>query len=452
MKAANDKSAAMKARVLFLLLAAFAALLPSPALAQRDAAFVQPSMASGGHKEGDEVIEPSPKLLDVGETSIGVTKRVTLFFTNYSGRDAVISSLSINADSNVRTEAVQNDCAAIKSLKPNDKCTVIIEITPNSPGKWTAEVVAVHDGIGRISRATLSGATSGDASNNGQLPGLSLVGPAKDQQIDFGDVPGDSHAVRTVLLANDSPSPLKIERIMLMSADKGLTLLDKDGCVEGMEVQAGSSCPVTVEWQPQTGNSGGGEVSTDLIIRHTGPIGFAVIPVRGKSGGGTAAAGNGAGRSASAQTAMAIPPLGADDLFAKAANEAPETGAARRLARKAGAAPAGPTRLSLRGTTGDQALIGTEDGTVVLVGVGQAFQNGDATYRILFVDPTSVTLETAGRKVTLALQKPTMTITGERSKDGKNGSSQGGQAGQAAQIGQVASQGPQQGASQGSRR
>ena len=395
-------------------------LAPLPALAQRDAAFVQPSAASGGHKEGDELISPSPKTLDVGETSIGVTKRITLFFTNFSGRDAAITSLSINADSNVRTEAVQNDCAALQTLKPNDKCTVIIEITPNSPGKWTAEVVAVHDQAGRVSRATLSGSTSGDANNNGQLPGLSLVGAAKDQQIDFGEVPGGSHAVRTVLLANDSPNPLKIERIMLMAADKSLTLLDKDGCTEATEVPAGSSCPVTVMWQPDNG----GEVSTDLIIRHTGPIGFAVIPVRGKSNGGGGSGSTAKATSPATSSAMAIPPLSADDLFVRAANESGD--ATTKKPRKAAAAvvTSGSTGLSLRGTTGDQALIGLDDGTVTLVGAGQTFQNGGVTYRILFVDPKSVALETAGRRLTLTLQKPTMTITGEETRS----SSKGGQA------------------------
>ena len=342
----------MTARI--LLMALLATTLAMPAAAQqRDAAFVQPT-AGGGKHDSDEVISPSPKQADLGPTIIGITKRVTLYFTNYSGRDATISSISINADSNIRTEAVQNDCTALEKLKANDKCSVIIEITPNSPGKWTAEVVVVHDAAGRISRATITGDTAGDSSANGQQPGLSLVGAAKDQQIDFGDVAIGSHAARSVLLANDSASTLKIEKIELVAPDKGLALTDQ-GCKEGDEVPAGASCPVTVLWQP-TGSS---DISTDLIIRHTGPVGFAVIPVRGKSGGGapTTTASNDTKPQVVAASLpvsnTAIPAIPAADLFARAAGEK----VTMPKCAKDSVVGTGSGTMMLRGMAGEQAIL-----------------------------------------------------------------------------------------------
>src|SRR6202012_1782228 len=104
--------------------------------------------------------------------------------------------------------------------------------------------------------------------------------------VDFGDVGvGDGKVVRSTLMVNNSPEPITLYAIDVIEADNGLQKLDQ-GCAVDMELASGASCPVTLLWTPKTN----GPVSTDLIIRHSGKMGFAVIPVRGVAKGGLSSA------------------------------------------------------------------------------------------------------------------------------------------------------------------
>lgn len=389
-------------KLLVTALLALLILMPE-AYAQREASFVQPGTGPGGKRDNDDAIAASPREMDVGDTIVGITKRVRLYFTNYSGREATISDVSLSADSNVRTEIAADDCTKITKLKPNDKCSVSLEITPNSPGKWTGEVVMIHDAPGRVSRATLSGATAGEVGAGGQQPGLSLVGANKDQMIDFGTVPPGGNAVRSVLLANDSPNPLLIEKLELVAADRSLSLMGEGGCVEGAEVAPGGSCPVTVIWQP-----GGRDISTDLIIRHTGPMGFAVIPVRGKTGG----EGGADMRTERTPTATAVD---APDM--EAMQEAPPSlpvGKSKIPAISAGALygrghmPSNSmgSSLVLRGTSGKRAILADADGNVIVAGEDEVIQSDGTAVRILNVEPHQVMIDSGGVKMKLDLVMP----------------------------------------------
>lgn len=379
-------------------------LLALPAYAEREASFVQPGAGAGRGMDTNEVISATPRTLNLGDTLVGITKRVQLYFTNYGTTEATISNISINADSNVRTDIASNDCVKVGKLKPNDQCSVGIEITPISGGSWSGEVTVVHDAAGRVSRAMLSGKTGGDV-GNGTQPGLSLVGANKEQTIDFGEVAGGP-VVRSVLLANDSASTLKIQKLELVAAGRDLTLLPEGGCAEGGEVAPGSSCPVTVVWQP----SGAGDVSTDLIIRHTGPMGFAVIPVRGKAtsgrSGGTAVA-----RAPAPPVPVDAGDLGNDEALAAAAGlpvkkgKVPPITAAALFGREGDRAVAGD--LVLRGTSGTQAILVSSDGSTIVVGEGESFTtSGGEHMRLLNVEPTKVTVTGDMGRTELKLQAP----------------------------------------------
>lgn len=367
------------------------ALLTVPVHAQpgaRDASFVEPGKGAGARNEGQEPIYATPSDLDVGETIIGVTKRVTLFLNNSTPKDATIAQMSISADGNVLAELIDNDCQSLGRIPPGERCTVGVQITPNSPGPWTAEMVVVHDGPGRISRAAVLGSTAGEVGNSGQQPGLSLLGSGDKQTIDFGQVEvAVGRAVRSVLLVNDSPNPLTVEAIELVSPDRGLNLV-KEGCREGLEIPAGSSCPVTVKWEPL----GRGDVSTDLIIRHTGPVGFAIIPVRGVVTGTSGMGGGGisgttsssSGSPEAAAASLPVAPVSAASLFAKAAGGA-------------------DAKLTLRGVVGQRALLADATGNVVVATIGQVIVAEGVEHKLLAIHKDRVVITADGRKAELNL-------------------------------------------------
>lgn len=380
-----------------LLVAMFAPVMTSvEASAQpaggREAAFIEPGRGTIGKDAPTEIVYATPANLDVGETIVGVAKRVTLFFNNSGAQDATIAQMTVSADGNVLAELIDNDCQTLGRVPAGERCSVGVQITPNSPGPWTAEIVVVHDGPGRVTRAAVLGSTAGEVGNSGQQPGLSLLGSEKAQVIDFGSVEVGNSAVRSVLLVNDSPNSLTIESMELITPGRGLALV-KEGCAVGLEISAGNSCPVTVRWEPL----GRGDVSTDLIIRHTGPVGFAVLPVRGLvtgALGGAASGGVSSARSADSPEAAAaslptapggkVPPISAAALFAKAAG-------------------GGDAKLTLRGVVGQRALLADAGGSVMVGSVGQTIVAEGVEHRIISVEKDRVVITADGGKVELTM-------------------------------------------------
>ncbi len=259
--------------ILFFLLVLVTA---GPAWASRDAAF-QPPIA-GGSGTIEEAIKVEPKNeIDLGDTPISLGRRATFFFVNQSSQTVNIEGVTANGDSNVKAEIMADDCTRGKSIQAGSRCSVTIEVTPAGYGSWAAELLFTHDGAGRIARAKALGKTGGMKTEK-QDAGLAIS--TKDiKPVDFGEVEiGTDKAVRSALMVNDSNENITILSIEVIAPDNGLETIDQ-GCAPDMELKVGESCPVTLMWKPQTR----GNVSTDLIIRHSGRLGFAVIPIRGKA-------------------------------------------------------------------------------------------------------------------------------------------------------------------------
>jgi hypothetical protein len=194
-----------------------------------------------------------------------------------------------------------------------------------------------------------------------------------------------------VLLVNDSPNPLVVTNIDLVAADKTLTLVAEGACGKGMEIPAAGSCPVTVMWQPL----GRGDVSTDLIISHTGPVGFAIIPVRGRAVGGGAGPGGGTvagGGGGDAEAAAAGLPVG----------KAPSISAAALFAQAAGSGAAS-SRLVLRGTVGDRAILSDANGNVTVAKIGDVITVEGVTHKVVAVNGSQAILDVEGSQVELSM-------------------------------------------------
>ena len=263
----------------------FALLLLSPQGQARDAAFVEPGTFAG-KGGGTDALIADPKSFEAGESTVGIMRRISLFFVNTGSVPLTLADLAATGDGNVKVETENSDCAAQSKVAGFSRCSVSLAITPTSAGAWSVEILVKHDGIGRVARALVTGRAVNDAKSATRAEGLNLS--SRDMKpIDFGEVDlAGAPAVRTALMVNDSPETITISAIDLIAVDHGLERLTT-GCEVDQELKPDASCPITLKWQPRER----GNIATDLIMRHTGKIGFTVIPVRGKGVGSDDGAG-----------------------------------------------------------------------------------------------------------------------------------------------------------------
>jgi hypothetical protein len=372
------------------LAAAVIGVLVSSPVAARDAAFLDPgTLGSGG--PGDEAVKVEPKNeIDIGDTVVGMTRRTTLFFVNESPAAVRVDKVDLNSDANVTATVSNDDCSKQGSIAPQSRCSVEISVTPSGPGAWTVEALMTHNGAGRLARAKISGKTSGSVDTEKKETGLA-VSSKEASPVDFGEVDLNAKAVRSALMVNDSPEPITLYSIDVIEANNGLERLDQ-GCTVDMELKPGESCPVTLVWTP----SEGGQISTDLIIRHSGRLGFAVIPIRGKAKGGAEPQSNqkvSMDSKGTAKSAASPPPPTADELEkATSGKIAPLSASALPAGAGTGMpAPTGPMRLI--GTVGNRAVLLLPDETTKVVGTGDEFTlDDDKTVKVKNVTAKSVTL------------------------------------------------------------
>ncbi|MGB9153567.1 MAG: hypothetical protein WCD70_10830 [Alphaproteobacteria bacterium] len=365
----------------------------------RDAAFLDPGAANAGL--GDEAVRVDPKAeIDIGDTVLNVAKRTSIFFVNETNVAVKIEKIAINNDSNVTAEASADDCMKQGSIAPLSRCSVEISTTPTSPGSWSVDVLMTHNGAGRITRARLTGKTSGSGVSKNESTGLSVN--AKDTKpVDFGDVTiGDGKIVRSTLMVNDSPDPITIYSIDVIEADNGLQRLDQ-GCAVDMELAPGASCPVTLLWVPKVN----GPISTDLIIRHSGKLGFAVIPIRGMAKGGESLAST-TSKPADDGKKGGIPMPPSEQELDKAMAGKIALVAAEALggSGKSASTGGGDGMLHLIGTVGSQALMLKPSGETIIVPTGGEFNVGERTGKLVAVGARSADVVIEGKKKTLVLE------------------------------------------------
>jgi hypothetical protein len=358
-------------------------LLAAEPCAARDAAFVEPGTASGKGTNADGLIA-DPKNFDAGESTVGVMRRVSLFFVNTGSASLTIGELVATGDGNVKVETESSDCKSDNKIAGFSRCTVALAISPTSAGAWSVEILAKHDGVGRIARAVVTGRAINDAKSATRGEGLNLS--SRDMKpIDFADVEvGGAAAVRTALMVNDSPETLIIKAIDLIAVDEGLERLTT-GCSVDQELKPDSSCPITLKWHPH----GKGNIATDLIMRHTGKIGFTVIPVRGHATGDGALQGF-AAQASSTNGAMAnpakMPPPTAEDLESITGKLPPNVLTEAQVQRtdlgSKGHATTSGVKLYLIGAVGRRAIL-QRDGVTKTLSVGDEIEFGNNNVKLL---------------------------------------------------------------------
>jgi len=384
-----------------------------PALA-RDAAFADPGMGTKG--TGDAIVVEPKNEIDTGESVVNVGRRTTLFFVNKTNSPVDVNSTTTNDDGNVKSSIISNDCSREGKIQASSRCMVVVETTPSNAGNWTAEVILTHSGPGRIARAKLTGKAGGMSSAEKKEAGFTLSSK-EVKPIDFSKVQIDGpKVVRTALMVNDSPENIVLVSIDVIAAENGLERLDQ-GCVIDMELKPGESCPVTLIWKPVSK----GIISTDLIIRHTGRLGFAVIPIRGVADDDSTEVasetkdnkGSATNNEASRTTGKMIPkkPTTAEELDKAMANQIPPLttdmltpGVATTTTTTVTpqTIPGGEFRLI--GTVGHRAVLLKPDGTTSVVGLNEEIAYGDGkTAKITNVTPKTAEIFMDGKKKQLVL-------------------------------------------------
>jgi hypothetical protein len=373
-------------------------LAASPALA-RDVAFVEPG-SGGSNATPDEAFKIEPKSeIDIGDSILNIVRRETLFYVNQTSAPIKIEKVTLSSDSTVTPTIVNDDCSKEAIVPPLSRCSIELSIMPIGPGSWSVELLMTHDGPGRITRAKINGKTAGSSADEKKDRGLSLS--AKDAKpIEFGEVTaGDGKVVRSALMVNDSASPITLYSIDVIEADKSLQRLDT-GCTADMDLKPGESCPVTLVWTP----TARGLISTDLIIRHSGQLGFAVIPVRGvakgsdKDGGSASDAPHSA--SGNHNDNSTPPPPSANEVAKEVARAV--GGSSSHMDSSFSAATGS---VHLIGTVGNRAVLLKPDGSTAIVQVGDQVDLGDsAPAKVVSVSGTAATLMIGSKKKELMLE------------------------------------------------
>lgn len=384
-------------RGIFLL----AALAWSIQASAREAAFVEPGTATakGG---ADEILTADPRQFEAGESTVGIARRVTMFFTNTGGEPLTISDVNAVGDGNVVVQLTGDDCKQNSKLAAAGRCSVTVSITPTSAGPWSVELLALHDGPGRIARGMIGGRAVNDAKASGRGEGLS-IGGKEANPVDFGDVDiASDAAVRTALMVNDSPNGITIKSIDLVAVDKGLEKREQ-GCAVDQLLKSGESCPITLRWQPDAK----GAIATDLIVHHTGKIGFTVIPVRGHARDDSIpdqhmqAGLPPVTRNERPDKSDVPPPPSAADIASAAATILPESvrqASLDDLGRKDG-----DDKIHFIGLVGDRAIVQRRGQTKVLAAGDTADFDG-VEVELVAVKPKSAAIKINGKAKELALK------------------------------------------------
>ncbi len=396
----------MRRHVLMAVLCAGLGLSPALVWA-RDAAFVEPGTLAGGKGTSADALIADPKTFEAGESTVGIMRRVSLFFVNTGSAPVNIAELIATGDGNVKVETENSDCTAGNKVTGFSRCTVALSVTPTSAGAWSVEILAKHDGVGRIARALVTGRAVNDAKSATRAEGLNLS--SRDMKpLDFGDVDiAGAPAVRTALMVNDSPETITIKAIDLIAVDKGLERLTT-GCEVDQELKPDASCPITLKWQPQEK----GNIATDLIMRHTGKIGFTVIPVRGHGiGDGMAGLSSASGTAGSSR--VAANPTGQHGQPAPP----PVPPTAQEVENVTGVLPAnvaippketavhttgGGGKIYLIGLVGNRAIL-QRAGITKTMTVGDEIEFGSQTVKLLALAGRQARVLVGGHQQTIAL-------------------------------------------------
>lgn len=251
-------------------------------------------------------LEESTEELEFGDVNVGDSAIRSMVLTGLGGPPAKVSDIEIEGGSGGPFSVI--DPSACATIAYGEECEIEVEFAPTAYEEATDTLQYTTDigpdDSGVVSSVALAGAAAG--------PGASLS-PATE---DFGSVQiGGTPAAKSFTIESLGNEPLSVSKVSL-SSEADFKLADPSACVESLAV--GSSCEVSVSFDPAPGTAGAGSatltVETDDGTRTAQLSGTATAAPSDESGnaggggnsGGTSGGGN-VGRSGGGSPAVAAP-------------------------------------------------------------------------------------------------------------------------------------------------
>ena len=135
-------------------------------------AAIQPAPKAPPRKAGPPAMFAPQNEIDIGEGAVGSSRKGFVVFE--AREEATVSASNLIVDGAVAS-IDDTDCRQNGALTAGDRCVVIVEATPQRPGRWRVSVLMKHDGPGRSAVATLAG-TGTEARLAAEVPAPAPVG------------------------------------------------------------------------------------------------------------------------------------------------------------------------------------------------------------------------------------------------------------------------------------
>lgn len=342
------------------------------------AALAAMACASGGHAQqaydpfkgaegksqaaatAGDIVGPK-EAVDFGAVQSGrdrVTRAISL--TNEGGLGVKVTDIRLAAPDD-QLEISQESCKNL-DLPTGAKCTVAVTWRPSRPGRLDNVVLVEHSGRTRNITVPLKGQAQapGFARRNGATEAEDLILASPDK-VDFESPSRGSLSSKAILITNIDEQPINISRVELVGSPASLRISD-DACSK-RSLDPGRACLITLLYTPTAAV----DLSINMVVHHSGPRGYVVIPVSGRAPNNEALV--------AAPASPANPSVAAGGMPSLIPDE-PNQG--------------GSTRMRLRGTSGRNAII-ERGGRTHIVNDGKPFTADGVTYKVAVTDG-SVTL------------------------------------------------------------
>lgn len=292
--------------------------------------------------------------VDFGAVQSGrdrVTRAISL--TNEGGLTVKVTAIKLAAPDD-QIEISQQSCID-RDLPAGAKCTIAVTWRPSRPGRLDNVVLVEHTGRTRNITVPVKGQAQAPGfarrSSNGDAEDLILASPDK---VDFGSPSRGSLSSNAVLITNIDEQPITISRVELVGNPSSLKVSD-DACSK-RELEPGRACLIALLYTPAVAL----DLSINMVVHHSGPRGYVVIPVTGKAPNGESQLAGAPAAAASTQSGL-LPSLIPDE-------------------------PTQPgPRLRLRGTSGKNAII-ERNGRTHLITDGKTLALDGVSYKIAVSD------------------------------------------------------------------
>ena len=214
-------------------------------------------------------VDIAPEVMDFGTSDGGISLVRSAVMTNNSADDIEIWDVDMDVPDR---SGFSYDSQCPDTLRSGETCNIIVTWQPTSKGLAQGLLVVQHSGKSGMSRTEVKGIYQPPAeSSSKDVDGRVQAMP---ESLDFGNSLGGISAVRSIILTNNSETPVDIKGTILdVPEQSGFSY--KSECPQTL--QPGGACNIFVNWLPTSK----GVAQGVLVVQHTGKSGMTQIDIKG---------------------------------------------------------------------------------------------------------------------------------------------------------------------------